>query len=133
VIDRASERIISVDIFNGKAHDGTIFKSTLHISAEITALLDSGYRGVQRVHKKSMIVMKHKADLDKLNEEQQQEQRKKNKEISSCRMKVEHIIGRIKRFNIVSQRYRNRRRRFGLRMNLICGIINYEYSSSSVS
>ncbi|MDR1674660.1 MAG: IS5/IS1182 family transposase, partial [Oscillospiraceae bacterium] len=27
---------------------------------------------------------------------------------------------------ITSAKYRNRRRRFGLRMALICGIINYE-------
>ncbi|MDR0492547.1 MAG: IS5/IS1182 family transposase, partial [Nitrososphaerota archaeon] len=30
------------------------------------------------------------------------------------------------RFKIVSDRYRNRRKRFGLRFNLICGICNFE-------
>ena len=113
-------------MFNGKAHDGTIFKQTLRIKNEVTALLDSGYRGIQKVHKNSLIVLKHREDFGKLNEQQRQEQRIKNKEISSRRMKIEHIIGRIKRFNIVSQRYRNRRKRFALRMNLICGIVNYE-------
>ncbi|MDR2707980.1 MAG: IS5/IS1182 family transposase, partial [Nitrososphaerota archaeon] len=29
-------------------------------------------------------------------------------------------------FKIVSDRYRNRRKRFGLRFNLIAGICNYE-------
>ncbi|MCL2358541.1 MAG: IS5/IS1182 family transposase, partial [Candidatus Bathyarchaeota archaeon] len=29
-------------------------------------------------------------------------------------------------FKIVANRYRNRRKRFGLRMALICGIINFE-------
>ncbi|MCL1969858.1 MAG: IS5/IS1182 family transposase, partial [Candidatus Bathyarchaeota archaeon] len=29
-------------------------------------------------------------------------------------------------FKIVAYRYRNRRKRFGLRMALICGIINFE-------
>jgi len=131
VIDRVSELILCVDVFNGKAHDGTIFKQTLHIKNEVTALLDSGYRGVQKMHKNSLIVIKHKEDFAKLNEQQQIEQRIKNKEISSRRMKIEHIIARIKRFNIVNYRYRNRRKRFALRMNLICGIINYENSSSS--
>ena len=46
----------------------------------------------------------------------------------SCRW-VEDIlikIGSLKRFKIVSDRYRNRRKRFGLRFNLIAGIYNYE-------
>ncbi|MGB3613925.1 MAG: IS5/IS1182 family transposase, partial [Elainellaceae cyanobacterium] len=30
------------------------------------------------------------------------------------------------RFRIFSERYRNRRRRFGLRLHLIAGILNYE-------
>ncbi|MEC7118746.1 MAG: IS5/IS1182 family transposase, partial [Pseudomonadota bacterium] len=30
-----------------------------------------------------------------------------------------------KRFKIVSERYRNRRRRYGLRMNLIAGLLNW--------
>ena len=64
--------------------------------------------------------------MKKLSEEQKAEQKILNREISSKRMKIEHIIGRIKRFNILSERYRNRRKRFGLRVNLICGIVNYE-------
>ncbi|HEV2601212.1 MAG TPA: IS5/IS1182 family transposase, partial [Candidatus Babeliales bacterium] len=36
------------------------------------------------------------------------------------------VIGMIKRFKIVSDKYRNRRKRFGLRFNLIAGICNFE-------
>jgi hypothetical protein len=32
----------------------------------------------------------------------------------------------LKIFRILAEKYRNRRRRFGLRLNLIAGIINYE-------
>jgi hypothetical protein len=128
VIDRASEQILCVDVYNGKAHDGTIFKQTLRIAKNTPVLLDSGYRGVQKVHKESLIVMKHKEDLNKLSEEGRKKQKLENKAISSLRMKIEHVIGRVKRFNIISQRYRNRRKRFGLRINLICGIVNYENS-----
>jgi hypothetical protein len=32
----------------------------------------------------------------------------------------------VKRFRILSERYRNRRKRFGLRFNLIAGIHNFE-------
>ena len=36
----------------------------------------------------------------------------------------EHVIGKIKRFKITADRYRNRRKRFGLRFNLIAGAYN---------
>ena len=49
-----------------------------------------------------------------------------NKNISSERVVNEHIIGMVKRFKIVSDKYRNRRKRFCLRFNLIAGICNYE-------
>jgi len=46
--------------------------------------------------------------------------------VSSQRVLNEHVIGLIKRFKIVSDRYRNRRKRFSLSFNLICSICNYE-------
>lgn len=140
--DKTSEQIICVNVFNGKAHDLTIFKQTLcrslridssanlpinsFINPSIQILADSGYRGIQKVHANTLYPLKHKEDIKKLSEEQVKEQKAKNREISSRRMKIEHIIGRIKRFNIISERYRSRRKRFGLRLNLICGIVNYE-------
>lgn len=49
-----------------------------------------------------------------------------NHAISSERVLSEHIIGLIKRFKIMADKYRNRRKCFGLRFNLIAGICNYE-------
>lgn len=126
--DKKSERIICTEFCNGKAHDGTIFKETLHINPKILALLDSGYRGVQKVHANAKFPLRHKEDKARMPDE---ERKKYNKEIARLRMKIEHIIGRIKRFKIVSEKYRNRRSRFGLRFNLICGIVNYQKSLSS--
>jgi hypothetical protein len=54
------------------------------------------------------------------------EQKRANKLLASKRIFVEHVIGVIKRFKIIADRYRNRRKRFGLRFNLIAGIYNYE-------
>src|SRR3990167_6678212 len=51
---------------------------------------------------------------------------KSDHELSSKRTLNEHIIGRIKRFKIVADKYRNRRKRFGLRFNLISAICNFE-------
>ena len=53
-------------------------------------------------------------------------QKKENRKISSQRIYVEHVIGKLKIFRILSERYRNRRKRFGLRFNLITAIYNLE-------
>jgi len=126
IIDRKSEQIISTEMFNGKAHDGTIFKATTRLNPDIQAVFDSGYRGVQRVHAKSLIPIRHKADIAKLSDEKKATRKAENKAISSIRMKIEHVIGQIKNFKIVSERYRNRLKRLLLRFNLICGIVNFE-------
>jgi len=126
VIDRKTELIICTELFNGKAHDGTIFKTTTPVNPDILVLGDSGYRGIQKVHANTLLPIRHKEDIAKLSEEQKAALKVTNKKISSQRMKIEHIIGRIKRFKIVADRYRNRRKRFGLRLNLICGICNFE-------
>lgn len=49
-----------------------------------------------------------------------------NRKLSSERVVNEHIIGKIKRFKITADKYRNRRKRFGLRFNLIAGVYNFE-------
>ena len=52
--------------------------------------------------------------------------KKENREHARLRIAVEHIIRMVKRFRILSEKYRNRRSRFELRFNLIAGINNYE-------
>ena len=126
IIDRKTELIICTEMFNGKAHDGTIFKKTTHLNPDIQAYFDSGYRGVQKVHAKSMIPIRHKEDIAKLSDGKKATRKAENKAISSVRMKIEHIIGRVKNFKIVAERYRNQRKRLLLRFNLICGIVNYQ-------
>ncbi len=54
--------------------------------------------------------------------------KRNNRDISRARIKFEHIIGFVKRFKILSDRYRNRRKRLLLRFNLICGICNFDRS-----
>jgi len=45
-----------------------------------------------------------------------------NRELSGARARNEHAIGLVRRFRILAERYRNRRRRFGL----IAEICNFE-------
>ena len=47
-----------------------------------------------------------------------------NRELAKQRIYVEQVIGCLKIFRILAQPYRNHRRRFGLRFNLIAGLYN---------
>ena len=46
--------------------------------------------------------------------------------LSKERSVVEHVIRSLKIFRILAERYRNRRKRFGLRFNLIAALYNHE-------
>ena len=54
------------------------------------------------------------------------EDKKNNKSLASDRVTNENVIGMLKRFKIIADKYRNRRKRFGLRFNLIVGLYNWE-------
>jgi hypothetical protein len=51
--------------------------------------------------------------------------------LARVRVLVEYVIGRLKIFGIFSRRYHHRRRRFGLRLYLIAGLLNYELAHPS--
>jgi len=53
------------------------------------------------------------------------EQRRLNRALARLRIVVEHVIRALKIFRILAERYRNRHRRFGLRLRLIAGLYNY--------
>ena len=83
--------------------------------------MDKGYQGIAKIHELSETPFK-KPKEGKLTKAQ----KKYNRELNRLRIVVEHVNHRLKIFKILSQRYRNRHRRFGLRSNLIAGIYNYE-------
>jgi len=122
IVDKKSQQIICTNFTNGKRHDFRLYKeSKVRIAPHIEAQVDTGLQGIKKLHANSVIPKKRtkKHPLTK-------EDKKRNREISSSRVLVENIIGFIKRFKIVADRYRNRRKRFGLRFNLICGICNFD-------
>jgi len=99
-----------------------LFKeSRVHIHPEIKSLTDTGYQGIDKLHHNSELPKKKtkKHPLTK-------EDKRKNRALSGERALNENVIGMIKRFKIIADRYRNRRKRFGLRFNLVAGIYNFE-------
>jgi hypothetical protein len=84
-------------------------------------LADAGYQGPTKLHLNSKTPAK-KTKLHPLS----QEQKISNEALSQERVLIENIIHGLKIFCILSERYRNRRKRFGLRFNLIAAIYNME-------
>lgn len=54
-----------------------------------------------------------------------------NRNLARERVVIEQVNRCLKIFRILAERYRNRRRRFGLRCNLIAALYNYEQSQSA--
>ena len=49
-----------------------------------------------------------------------------NQALAKERIPIEHVNRRLKIFKVFSERYRNRRKRYGLRCNLLATIYNYD-------
>jgi len=106
----------------GSQHDFQLFKaSRIAIACQTCALADAGYQGLANTHANSQTPAK-KTKLHPLNAEQ----KTNNRALSKVRILIENIIRKLKIFRILSERYRNRRKRFGLRFNLIAAIYNLE-------
>lgn len=93
---------------NGKKHDFKLFKeSKVRWTKNCCGVTDSGYTGIKKLQKNARLPKKSskKNPLTK-------DDRKENRKISSERVLNENVIGCMKRF--------------GLRLNLIAGIYNYE-------
>ncbi len=82
---------------------------------------DSGYQGLKQIHANSDLPLKS----TKLRPLTKKEKRM-NLKLSKTRVTVEHVIGKIKVFRIIAERYRNRCKYYDIRMKLICGIFNFE-------
>ena len=121
-MDKKSKKIICTAFANGKCHDLRLFKeSKTYINPKIRAVTDTGYQGLKNIHANSEL-QKKKTKKNPLTQEDKQN----NQKLASERVLNENVIGSIKRFKIISDRYRNRRKRFTLRFNLIAGIYNWE-------
>ena len=122
VVSRSLGVIICTAFGAGRRHDFHLYKqSGLLIHPSVWMSTDTGYLGIAQLHPNSRQPKKRskKHPLTK-------EDKRFNREVSRERILNEHVIGALKRFRILSDRYRNRRRRFGLRFNLIAGIYNHD-------
>ncbi|KJV73756.1 DDE superendonuclease family protein [Orientia tsutsugamushi str. UT76] len=76
-----------------------------------------------KVYKKFTIILNYQR---KKQEKSFKNDKKNNRRLAGERVVYENVIAMLKRFKIIADKYRNRRKRFGLRFNLISGIYNFE-------
>jgi DDE superfamily endonuclease len=120
IIDTQSLKVICTAHGIGKEHDFELFKrSKVKPLTRVEVLADKGYQGIKKIHNSSYTpIKKTKKKSLSLSEKEY------NRELAKHRIYIEHVIRSLKIFRILAQPYRNRRRRFGLRFNLIAGLYN---------
>ncbi len=124
LVDRHTGQVICLFFGKGSQHDFKLFQASgVHLHPDTESLQDKGYQGIQKLHANSRLPFKKPkggvlSPADKA----------KNRELAIERIVIEHINRRFKIFRILAERYRNRRRRYGLRCNLIAALYNFELS-----
>ncbi len=122
IIEQKTGLILCLAHGKGKTHDFKLFKNSgVKFNKNRQLIADKGYQGIKKIHRLSETPQKRPKG-----QELTKEQKKSNRELNRIRIVIEHVNRRLKIFKILSYRYRNRHRRFGLRINLIAGIYNYE-------
>ena len=122
IINGETTEIICIAQAMGKTHDFKLFKDEfVGIDELIQLLADSGYQGIIEFHANSKTPIKKRK-----NKELTPEEKAYNRDLSRLRIVIENINRRIKRFKIMCDRYRNKRKRHGLRMTLLCGLHNMD-------
>ncbi|MGL4666421.1 MAG: transposase family protein [Saezia sp.] len=123
IVNAATLEIICTAYAEGSCHDFRLYESSVGaaVADKIKVQADSGYQGILRLHNNSE-TPKKKPKGGQLTAGEKSE----NRRLSSERILIENINAKVKVFKITANKYRNRRKRFALRMTLICAILNFE-------
>ena len=105
---------------DGSTHDFKLFKQTIRkLHAQTVCFADSGYQGLKKRHARGYTPKKGSKHhpLSATDEAY-------NRMLSGYRIVIENILCCLKVFRVLSGKYRNRRKRYGLRFNLIAALYN---------
>lgn len=110
----------------GRRHDFKLFEDHQTLSQvipkEVEVLADSGYQGAGKLYPDRKIRLPKKASkLHPLTEEQ----KAWNRALSSLRVRVEHVLGRLKCFKILSDRFRHRLGSYDEIFDTVAGLVNF--------
>jgi hypothetical protein len=124
IIEQLTGKVICLFFGHGSCHDFKLLQASgIHFHSDTKSLQDKGYQVIQKLHANSRLPHK-KPKGGRLSPEAKAD----NRALARERIGIEHVNRRFKIFRILSGRYRNRRRRYGLRCNLIAALYNYELS-----
>ena len=126
IANQKTTEIVATAFTYGSKHDFQLFKEDqTNIAEHIRILADAGYQGLAQLHANCQTPFK-KSKYYPLTKRQKQ----RNRTLARRRILIEHIFRKLKVFRILSERYRNRRKRFAVRFNLIAAIYNPELNQS---
>ena len=122
MIDFRTTKILNITFSGGRTHDFKLFKqSNLPLSEHTLIIADKGYQGIKGIHEKSIHPIKRRK-REPLNDVQ----KAYNLIVSRLRFIIERVNGILKRFRILSSRYRNAPQNFIKIFTLICGLYNFQ-------
>lgn len=124
LVHAITHQIIGTATGRGATHDFTLFKqsrTSVHPETQIKA--DAGYQGIQKRHTYAQTPKKASKHHPLTPAD-----RASNRQLARERLPVEHVIRFIKIFRILKGTYRHRRRRFRLRLHLLCALYNHTQS-----
>ena len=113
---------------NGKRHDYRMFKEefpppSVVFPRGMALWMDSGFAGFKKDYPDTLVMIPKKKPKGK---ELTDNAKAWNRIVSGFRVLVEHAIGGVKRFGIVSAKFRNRKDGFDDKVMLVsCGLWNY--------
>lgn len=119
---------MSVDFSGGRTHDFKLFKqSNLALSEDTLVIADKGYQGIKGIHEKSIHPIKRKKNVPLSDK-----QKTYNRLVSRLRFIIERVNGILKRFRILSSKYRNAPASFTNTFSLICGLYNFNVTYKKI-
>jgi hypothetical protein len=121
-------RIIHVSkSYPGSLHDFNVHKQEPPLYPKSRAFVDSGYQGLDKDHPDTE--MPYKASKTKPLDK---EAKAYNQALSRIRVRVENVLGDMKVFRILADRYRNKRKRYAIKFKIIAAIVNLKNGFKAV-
>ncbi len=113
---------------SGAKHDYSIYKEKHPITpSQVENHFDLGYKGVQNDFPDMRCVLPvKKRGKRKLSKKE----RRQNRRLARKRFVVEHAISKVKKFNIMGTRFRNRLKHYNHASDIVSGLVNFRIMRS---
>jgi len=124
VICVLTRAILSVAMGKGQQHDFSVFKdSRLLLYPDVRLLADSGYQGMHKLHKNSILPVKKKKG-----QPLSAEDKAHNKALSKQRVSIEHINRDARFSGLLRMSIAASTKDYSLTWNLVAALVNLRYA-----